>query len=158
MDTKRSRSGSSLRFLSAAAVCMGAAAMIFVSGETSRAATVLNNGDQGANNQGAAGVDQNAANQAAGGPAQRAGNQEFVAGEVLLAFRPGVAAAKRDEVRRGLGAARIKEFSRLGIHHWRLPPGLAVADAVRRLSANPNVRFAEPNYIVHAIGTFPNDP
>jgi len=83
---------------------------------------------------------------------------EAAAGEVLLAFHPGVAAAQADAVRRGLGAAEIKVFPQIGAHHWRLPPGLGVAQAVQALSRNPNVRYAEPNYILYAIATFPNDP
>jgi subtilisin family serine protease len=82
---------------------------------------------------------------------------EAAAGEVLLAFHPGAAAAQADAVRRGLGAEEIKVFPRIGGHHWRLPPGLGVAQAVQALSRNPNVRYAEPNYILYA-DLEPNDP
>jgi len=82
---------------------------------------------------------------------------EAAAGEVLLAFHPGAAAAQADAVRRGLGAEEIKVFPRIGAHHWRLPPGLGVAQAVQALSRNPNVRYAEPNYILYA-DLEPNDP
>jgi len=37
------------------------------------------------------------------------------------------------------------------------PPGLSVADAVQRYQRNPNVRFAEPDFIVQAVAT-PTDP
>ena len=37
------------------------------------------------------------------------------------------------------------------------PPGLSVADAVQRYRGNPNVRFAEPDFIVQAVAT-PSDP
>src|SRR5439155_21952162 len=36
------------------------------------------------------------------------------------------------------------------------PPGLSVADALRRYQANPNVVYAEPDYILHTTAT-PND-
>ena len=100
----------------------------------------------------------NADPNAAGAPAQGAGNQAFIPGEVLVSFRPGVAAARARATRRGLGATEKKVFSRLGVHHWRLPAGLTVANAVQALSANPNVKYAEPNYVVHADVFIPNDP
>ncbi len=37
------------------------------------------------------------------------------------------------------------------------PPGLSVAEAVRRYKANPNVLYAEPDYVVQAVNT-PTDP
>ncbi|MBI2926487.1 MAG: S8 family serine peptidase [Verrucomicrobia bacterium] len=99
----------------------------------------------------AADVAANLANPVAAAP------DEFVPDEVLVAFRPGFAAPRAEAVRRALGATRLQVFSDLGVHHWRLPPGLGVANAVQALSANPNVLYAEPNYLVHALA-IPNDP
>ncbi len=82
---------------------------------------------------------------------------EFAPGEILLAFRPGVAVAQVDAVRQAVAATQIKQFAQIGVHHWRLPPGLTVDQAVGALSANPNVKYAEPNYIFRAH-VFPNDP
>ncbi len=82
---------------------------------------------------------------------------KFVANEILLAFRPGIAAPQIDAMRQTLDATQIQQFSQIGVHHWKLPPGLTVEQAVAALSADPNVKYAEPNYIVHALGV-PNDP
>ena len=81
---------------------------------------------------------------------------EFVPGEILLAFRPGVAVAQVDAVRQAVAATQIKQFPQIGVHHWRLPPGLTVQQAVAALSGNLNVKYAEPNYIVRAHD-WPND-
>ena len=54
---------------------------------------------------------------------------EYVDGEVLVAFRPGTGSDKATAVRAGLGASKIKEFKRIGVRHWRLPPGLSVEEA-----------------------------
>ncbi len=81
----------------------------------------------------------------------------FVEGEVLVAFKPGVAETRVGSLRAMHGATRIRAFSGLGIEHWKLPAGQAVADAVQALNANPAVRHAEPNFIVHTRAT-PNDP
>ena len=82
---------------------------------------------------------------------------EFVAGELLVAFRPGTRGALADGVRNGVGATRIKAWPQINAEHWHLPPGLGVAQAIQALGANPNVLYAEPNYIVQAV-EIPNDP
>src|SRR5438552_4811620 len=38
------------------------------------------------------------------------------------------------------------------------PPGLSVAEAVRRYHANPNVQYAEPDFMVEAVDILPTDP
>jgi subtilisin family serine protease len=55
----------------------------------------------------------------------------------------------------------IKEWAEIQAQHWRLPPGLDIARAVEALSRNPNIEYAEPNYIVEAAdfpANPPNDP
>jgi subtilisin family serine protease len=81
---------------------------------------------------------------------------EFAPGEVLVGFQPG-AARRADAVRQGLGAQKLKDWPAIQAQHWKLPPGLTVERAVEILSRNPNVEFAEPNYIYEAVG-FPSDP
>jgi subtilisin family serine protease len=81
---------------------------------------------------------------------------EYVADELLVKFRPGAPDGKADEARRAVGATVLKAFPQIGARHWRLPPGLDVARAVQVLSSNPNVEYAEPNYVVTA-DAFPND-
>ena len=85
---------------------------------------------------------------------------EFVSGELLVGFYPGSAARKGiDSARLSVGASTIREFREIKVQHWRLPRGLDVERAVEILSSNPNVRFAEPNYIVSSddIPFAPND-
>ncbi|MCK4276568.1 MAG: S8 family serine peptidase, partial [Phycisphaerae bacterium] len=86
-----------------------------------------------------------------------AASPEVVPGEVLVAFGPGVGRNRAEAIHRSMGATEIKVFSQIGVRHWRLPPGLGVAQAIQVLSRNPNVRFAEANYILH-IDNIPNDP
>jgi subtilisin family serine protease len=82
---------------------------------------------------------------------------EFAPDEILLAFRPGVPVAHVEAVQLAVGATQIKQFPQIGVHHWRLPPGLTVDQAVEFLSAIPIVEYAEPNYILRTH-VFPNDP
>ncbi len=85
------------------------------------------------------------------------GEAEFKAGEILVAFVPKASGGRINAIRKALGATKIKSFSHLGVQHWQLPPELSVAAAVEKLSGNPEVRFAEPNYLLHAH-VEPNDP
>jgi subtilisin family serine protease len=84
-------------------------------------------------------------------------DDEYVAGEVLVSFQPGIARAKIDEIRSSIRASVIKELSEIRVQQWRLAPGLDVARAVEVLSSNPNVKYAEPNYIVSA-DQLPSNP
>jgi subtilisin family serine protease len=76
-------------------------------------------------------------------------------GEVLMRFRPAARAAQRSAA---LGAARasvVREYAISGVVRLRLD-GIGVEEAVARLAADPQVAWAEPNY-VWSIERTPND-
>jgi thermitase len=82
----------------------------------------------------------------------------YVPGEVVVRFGPGVDARAR---RTALEAARTtrKRWLRLpGAELLSVPLGTTVEAAVRELEAQPQVLYAEPNYIYGAASTIPNDP
>jgi subtilisin family serine protease len=79
----------------------------------------------------------------------------YVEGEVLLKFQPGIGALERSNIQVEMNAYRLRTFAS-GAEHWRLGPGMTVDDAVRRLSRNPVVAYAEPNYLLFT-GAEPND-
>ncbi len=73
-------------------------------------------------------------------------------GELLIKFRDGTNVSDQDVVRRGVGAQKLDVVrqSRGGkgeVALMRLPAGTDLAGAVRVLSANPSVEYAEPNWI-----------
>jgi subtilisin family serine protease len=70
-------------------------------------------------------------------------------------FRAGSKELDRGRARTALGADRIRAF-RSGLEHWRLPPGLAAAEAIERLRRRPEVEYAEPNFQVQ-IALAPDD-
>ncbi len=89
----------------------------------------------------------------------------FVAGEVIVQFKAGVTPEMQAVARGRVGAARA-EVLRAGLDRTdgkgdlelaRIPPGLAVAAAVRGLAADPSVEFAEPNWIYQHQASS-NDP
>ena len=100
---------------------------------------------------------------AAQGVAQQPGaNNEFIPNEVLIQFAPGASAAAKANARARAGAQAIETVAaardgRGDLELARIPPGLAVADAVRGIAADAAVTFAEPNW-VYTHGATSNDP
>jgi len=88
---------------------------------------------------------------------QSASTDDFVAGEVLVGFRPGINANAVGRIRKGLNATAKKDFSKIHARLWKLPNGLSVEKAIGILMKNPAVEYAEPNYILRAF-LQPNDP
>jgi subtilisin family serine protease len=75
---------------------------------------------------------------------------EFVPGEVVIQFRPDVSEADKARARGRANAARkdgIRIRQRGDLELGTVPPGLAIAAAVRAVQADPAVAFVEPNFI-----------
>jgi serine protease len=85
------------------------------------------------------------------------GPGQAVAGEIIVKFRPGVSPAVIEAVNRAHGAAAIYRSPSAGFLRLRLPPGRSVADAVAAYQRNPQVEYAEPNFVRTAL-MIPNDP
>ncbi len=75
-----------------------------------------------------------------------AANGTFVAGEIIVKFRPGVnASAKADAHRQGGGTAQTG-IVRTGLQLATVPRGAETA-AIARYRNNPNVLYAQPNFV-----------
>jgi subtilisin family serine protease len=82
----------------------------------------------------------------------------YVPGEILVRFRPGVSEESRLAIHASLNARVLKAFKSVSsLEKVKLVEGLSVAEAIATYRSNPEVLYAEPNYIVHALNT-PNDP
>ena len=81
------------------------------------------------------------------------------AGELLIKFRDGADVATQDSLRRAIGAQKAETVrgGRGELALMRLPIGTDMASAVRILSANPAVEYAEPNWIYNHTAVS-NDP
>ena len=80
-----------------------------------------------------------------------AGRAEYNPGELLVQYGPNAGKGLRTAIARGLGARVDEEVRPAGngkgsLELLQLPPGLAVADAVRSLEGVNEVEFAEPNW------------
>lgn len=80
---------------------------------------------------------------------------DAVPGELLVKFRGKASAVV---VLGKVGARSTHSFKTIpGLTRVRLADGLATQEALQRLRADPNVEYAEPNYILRKR-TVPNDP
>ena len=84
-------------------------------------------------------------------------SDHYVPGEILVKFNKTAPKSVIAQLNTSLGAKTIREFPSIGVQHIKLKPGETVAEAIKKYSDDPNVEYAEPNYIVHALAT-PNDP
>jgi thermitase len=81
---------------------------------------------------------------------------EYKAGELLVKFKAGVSSGRVQERLAVNDAALVRELDGSAVQVWAVPEGQELALA-RRLSTDPNVAFAQPNYRYQAL-TVPDDP
>lgn len=79
-------------------------------------------------------------------------------GELLVKFKSGVVSASSVRMHQSLGATSLRTYSLVpNLEHVKLPTGLSVREAVITYMADPNVEYAEPNYIRRSATTISND-
>jgi subtilisin family serine protease/putative cell wall-binding protein len=77
----------------------------------------------------------------------------YVPGEILVKTKPG---KTLDQVNSLFGSSTITVDKRTGVHKVKLPPGVSTSDLLSQYASNPNVEYAEPNYI-SKFSFLPND-
>lgn len=84
---------------------------------------------------------------------------EIVAGEIMVRFKSGVSNQAIQQARQEVEAEYIQNLYESPVQLWRVAEGDELA-VVAQLSKDPNVQYAEPNYVVRALETTltPNDP
>jgi subtilisin family serine protease len=86
------------------------------------------------------------------------GGSQYVAGEIIVKFKPHVSPSARSLTAKSFGAKSIQTFTYSA--DWsvaKLPSGQTVQQAVDVYASDPNVEYAQPNYIYRAMAV-PNDP
>ncbi|GAM07954.1 thermophilic serine proteinase [Geobacter sp. OR-1] len=76
--------------------------------------------------------------------------------EIIVKFREKVPVEKRQQLHQRHGAREIKEFRNQKTHHLKLNGGMTVKDAVELYRNDPDVEYAEPNFI-YTIQRTPDD-
>ena len=96
-------------------------------------------------------------NAAASDAAPRPPLPPHVPDEIIVKFRDGVPELNKIAARSRVAGTRLRAFRILqGLEHLRLQGGVSVAEAIERYRKDPDVLYAEPNYIVRATVT-PDD-
>lgn len=87
-----------------------------------------------------------------------AGQPKFKRDEILVRFRPGVPQERANALHAAVRARPVKSWPSVrGLQLVQLPAGMTIKDAILAYRKNPDVLYAEPDYVVHALIT-PNDP
>ncbi|MDA8083945.1 MAG: S8 family serine peptidase [Nitrospiraceae bacterium] len=84
---------------------------------------------------------------------------KFKDGELLVKFKANVAQKTLMKTHAGAGATLLKSYDIVpNLQHVKLPAGMTVQQAVELYMADPNVEYAEPNYVRCAASTDAADP
>jgi len=81
----------------------------------------------------------------------------YAPGEILVKFKKGLLKERTERIHRSLGFKVAGRLKRVPIERIKIPDGLSVEEAIFFYRADPDVEYAEPNYIRRAFKT-PNDP
>ena len=94
-----------------------------------------------------------------------AANAPYKPGELLVRFAPGSNGRpkshhERIQILNSLGGAVTKRNFKIvpGLSAVKLPPSMTVEQALQRFNRASGVLYAQPNYQLKALSTFPNDP
>jgi thermitase len=80
----------------------------------------------------------------------------FVPGEILVKFKPRLTSAEEGKVKKGLGLKTVERLAELGVQRIKVPPG-DEKKIIEKLQKDPAVEYVQPNYILYAIDTNPDD-
>ena len=73
---------------------------------------------------------------------------EYVRDELLVRFKHDTSRSVINQINASIGAQVLQEFTIVNnLQRVKLPPSLSVPEAIARYKSNPNVLYAEPNYI-----------
>lgn len=81
---------------------------------------------------------------------------KFKEGELLVKFRSGAAASVSAKAHSAVGGSVKRMIRSLGVEQVSLPGGMTVRAGIEKYMQDPDVEYAEPNYILHTH-FIPND-
>ncbi len=92
-------------------------------------------------------------------------NKPYKPGELIVRFTAGAngevhSTAQRNQILNSLGGGQVVKDFRIvpGLSLVRLPAGMSIQEALERFNKASGILYAEANYEVEALSTFPNDP
>jgi thermitase len=87
----------------------------------------------------------------------RAKEKAYVSGQILVKFKSNLSEQTAEAAIAAYQSRKIRRIPVIDIYQLEIPDYLSVDEMVSVVSQNPDVEFAEPNYIAH-IAVSPNDP
>jgi thermitase len=87
----------------------------------------------------------------------RARAERYAPRQVMVKFKPSLREPLLEATSRAYGLEKLGRIPVLEIYKFRVPETLTVEEMVQALRRNPDVEYAEPNYVAHIAAT-PNDP
>ncbi len=84
------------------------------------------------------------------------GFAEYVPGELLVKYKQKTDMSLTNSLNTETGSSKITEFNNIRVHQIRISNDLTVEEAIRIYNEDPNVEYAEPNYIIN-LHAMPND-
>ena len=81
-----------------------------------------------------------------------------VPGEIIVKFARGVSAARRGALMSARGARILKHFDEMELTEVQVGPNSSVASVLAQLRGNPEVDFAQPNFVYQVTGRAPPIP
>ncbi len=78
--------------------------------------------------------------------------------QVLVKFKPGLSERIIEATLAAYRARKIKKIDTLEVYQLQIPVAVSVEEMAYALGRNPDVEYAEPNFIAHIMATTPNDP
>ena len=91
------------------------------------------------------------------GWSQDTATRAYIPGEILVKFKPAVQKERIQKLHSKLGIIQRGELGLIRVERLKLPVGLSVEAAIALYRDNPDVEYAEPNYLRKALA-FPLDP
>jgi subtilisin family serine protease len=88
---------------------------------------------------------------------EKQGAAPYAPGEILVKFKEGLSKEYTERIHSALGFKAAGDLKRVPIQRIKIPDGWSVEEAVSLYRADPDVEYAEPNYIRRAF-LMPNDP
>lgn len=81
----------------------------------------------------------------------------YVSGEIIVKFRELTDTVKISALHKASGAIRLREIRNIGVHQLKVPAHMSVEQLISQYRADPDVEYAEPNYIIKKAA-LPDDP
>jgi subtilisin family serine protease len=76
--------------------------------------------------------------------------KKYKADEILVKFREGVSDGEKINLHKKYGSIKINDFKSLRLQHLKVKNGLSAENAVKIYKNEPDIEYAEPNYLFRA--------